>query len=67
MSSLLREVMIMTKVLLPKWWADGEDIIGLTDCIDEYCCCSTPAWFVEVPTFEYEGYFSKYDLTVIPD
>ncbi len=54
------------KVLMPKFWTEiNEPVIGYTDGVDTYCCCLTPAWFVEVPEFEYSGYFNIKDLTVI--
>ena len=56
----------MKKVLIPKWWAESDkDIIGYTDCEDTYCCCTTPSWFVEVPEYEYAGYFNVRDLQVV--
>lgn len=56
----------MIRVLTPAWWGDqGEQHVGWTDGTDTYCCSSIPCWFVEVPDFEYWGYFHKSDLTVI--
>ena len=53
----------MKKVELPKWWTEVDyPVYGYTDGVDTYCCCTTPSWFVEVPEFEYEGYFNKKDL-----
>ena len=54
----------MKKVLTPTWW-DKKQFVGFTDCVDTFCCCTTPSWFVEVPECEYAGYFKVKDLTVI--
>jgi hypothetical protein len=54
------------KVKMPKWWTESKkDVIGYTDKIDTYCCCLTPSWFVEVPEFDYSGYFNIKDLEPI--
>jgi len=51
------------KVIMPKWWTETEKkVIGYTDKVDTYCCELLPSWFVEVPKFNYEGYFYKEDL-----
>lgn len=55
----------MLTVFTPSWWDDGEQHIGLTDGMDTYCCSAVPCWWVEVPEFEYWGYFQKKDLTVV--
>lgn len=50
------------KVKLPYWWTEGEEVIGYTDKVDTYCCCTVRAWFVTVPAYDYEGYFNVRDL-----
>lgn len=55
------------KVLMPKWWTEVEyDVIGITDGVRTFCCSATPCYYVEVPEFEYEGYFKVSDLIVMP-
>lgn len=60
-------------VKMPDWWVNdssacsnpSETILGLTDGVVTYCCSSEPCYYVEVPEFEYEGYFKVSDLVVI--
>ena len=53
------------KVQMPLWWTDGKEVYGYTDGVDTFCCCTTAAWFVEVPEFDYSGYFNVSDLRVV--
>ena len=53
---------IRLKVIMPKWWTGGAVVYGWTDAIDTYCCDTRPAWFVDVPEYEYQGYFQVSDL-----
>ena len=56
----------MIKVKMPKWWTDvNHDVYGYTDAVDTYCCDLQAAWFVEVPEFEYSGYFQAKDLVIV--
>jgi len=51
------------KVIMPKWWhEEDKKVIGFTDCINTYCCSSSPSWYVSVPDLDYEGYFNIKDL-----
>lgn len=60
-------------VKLPTWWLDDAsacsnrslDAYGLTDGLITYCCSAEPCYYVEVPEFEYEGYFKVSDLKII--
>jgi len=54
------------KVLMPEWWSEGKRLIGYTDAKDTYCCETRPSWYVWVPAADYDGYFSKGDLKIIP-
>jgi len=53
---------IKVKVILPSWWTNGVTIYGWTDAVDTYCCELRPSWFVEVPEYDYSGYFFARDL-----
>lgn len=56
----------MIKVKLPKWWTESdEDIFGFTNGETTYCASCTPCFYVECPTFDYEGYFEVSDLEII--
>jgi hypothetical protein len=51
---------------MPEWWSEGKRLTGYTDAKDTYCCEMRPSWFVWVPAADYDGYFSKGDLKIIP-
>lgn len=53
------------KVLMPKWW-NKRLVYGYTDGVPTYCCELYPSVFVDVPYFDYSGYFREKDLRVIP-
>ena len=55
----------MINVIMPEWWTDGKRVIGHTDGIATYCCSLTPAYFVNVPEYDYSGYFQVSDLTEV--
>lgn len=56
----------MKKVILPTWWAETKKtVVGYTDGKTTYCCSAEPTWFVDVPEFEYSGYFNVSDLKVV--
>ena len=50
------------KVIMPKWWTNGELIFGWTDAVDTEYRGLQSAWFVEVPEYGYSGYFQARDL-----
>lgn len=55
----------MEKVILPAWWTEQQtEVIGYTDALTTYCCSAEPCYYVEVPEFNYEGYFKVSDLKV---
>ena len=51
-------------VELPEWWfEEGEEIAeGYTDGWRTYVCSTSPAYFVIVPEYDYEGYFGDVKL-----
>jgi hypothetical protein len=59
------------KVELPLWWVKEDEpnrtkpAVGYTNGVTTYACSAEACYFVEVPEFEYEGYFKISDLTVI--
>jgi hypothetical protein len=54
------------KVLMPAWWVGSKKrVIGYTDWKDTHCCDTTPATFVWVPVYDYDGYFHKKDLKLV--
>ncbi len=56
----------MIKVQLPQWWTETDKpVFGLTDGVTTYCCSSEPCFYVDVPEFEYQGYFGIRDLKVV--
>ena len=56
----------MKTVLTPAFWDEhGKRYQGQTDGVDTYCCSAVPAWFVRIPSLDYEGYFNVSDLTVV--
>lgn len=60
-------------VKLPDWWVSEESscsnpseiVLGFTDGTVEYLCSQTACYYVEVPEYEYNGYFKVKDLKVI--
>jgi len=64
----------MKNIKLPNFWLTDctkdfkKNYKAISDCIDTYCCCLYPAWFVTVyyrNELFYEGYFQTKDLKVI--
>ena len=47
------------KVIMPKWWTDGELVFGWTDAVDTKY---SGFWFVDVPELGCSGYFLARDL-----
>lgn len=58
---------MMYKVLMPLWWTDGLEVIGFTDNVLTYACELRPSVFVEVPDYEYSGYFHQKDLQYLTE
>ena len=64
------------KIQLPDFWLEDCSIHfkrnykAISDCIDTYCCCLYPAWFITVyykNELFYEGYFNVRDLKVLKE
>ena len=50
------------RVQLPLWFTEGEVVFGFTDKVNTCCCSAEICWFVEVPEYNYSGYFKVKDL-----
>jgi hypothetical protein len=56
----------MIRVEMPSWWTEVPEVVyGYTNGLVTYACSSEPVYYVEVPEFEYEGYFSVRELKVV--